>query len=56
MTLERVAELCGYSTYAGFYKAFIKYTEPPRITEITNKDKKRRDFAFAKPLLFYKSF
>ncbi len=26
IVLERVAELCGYSTYAGFYKAFMKYT------------------------------
>ena len=26
ITLDRVAELCGYSTYAGFYKAFTKYT------------------------------
>ena len=24
--LEKTAEMCGYSTYAGFYKAFIKYT------------------------------
>lgn len=24
--LEKIAEKCGYSTYAGFYKAFIKYT------------------------------
>ena len=36
ITLENVAELCGYSTYAGFYKAFTKYTG-------TTPDKYRSD-------------